>query len=100
MVKIKSILVDKLEKIDIVDIQVIKNPSQDQYIVGDETGFIVLRCDQILKVKSNYKLIKPKYNDLVMHKNPKFAAIKIEKKIKINKISDETEKQLMSLIDT
>ena len=100
MVKIENVIHDNVEKVDIIDVKVITNPTQDQYIVADETGFILLISDQILKADSSYKLIKPKYNqNMILEKNPKFKAVKIEVKMKINKLSEETEKRLMGLVD-
>ena len=40
MVKIENVIHDNVEKVDIIDVKVITNPTQDQYIVADETGFI------------------------------------------------------------
>ena len=51
MVKIEKIVQDNIEKIDIVDLKVIKKLNEDHYIVADESGFVLLLSDQILQEK-------------------------------------------------
>ena len=100
MVKIRKIVEDKLEKADIVDCKVLKNPVKDHYIVADETGCILLQSEQILKENSAYKLIKPivDQDPQKLTKNPKFAAVKLEMKVKVITLSTEIENRIMEMI--
>ena len=102
MVKIEKIVQDNIEKIDIVDLKVIKKLNEDHYIVADESGFVLLLSDQILQENTSYKLIKPKYNQdpQKLIKNPKFSAVKKEVNIKVKKLSIEIENRLKKDVET
>ena len=73
---LKSGMMD--EKIGVLDIQIVKKISEVSYIVADKKDHIVLVSDQSLQTGSAYRLIKPSYSELILRKNSKFAAVKME----------------------
>ena len=88
------------DQINVIDVKVIKYISDDYYIVGDNSGFIILVSDQKLTEGQGYKLIKPKFQDDQLKKNPKFSMIKAEN-IKTKNLSNyETERLLKSIPKT
>ena len=86
------------DKIGVLDIQVIKQISEDSYIVGDKKDHIVLVSDQILETGYGYRMIKPSYSEMTLRKNPKFAAIKLENKIPTKALTKEDEETLRANI--
>ena len=85
----------KTEKVNTLEIKIMKKVSDDKYIVADETAHTLLVSDQSLKEGSAYKLIKPSYEESVLSKNPKFAVIKVERNIKSKELKTEDEKLLV-----
>ena len=86
---LKSGMLD--DKIGVLDIQIVKKISEDSYIVADRKDHIVLVSDQILQTGSAYRLIKPSYSELILRKNPKFAAVKMENPITTKPLKKEDE---------
>ena len=88
------------EQINVIDVKVMKDISDDYYIAGDMSGFMILVSDQKLKEGQAYKLIKPKVKDGEIQKNPKFAMIKVEN-VKTKVLTKEkTEKLVKSIKNT
>ena len=87
-----------LEKVGVLDIQIVKKISNDSYIVGDEKDHIVLVSDQSLQVGSAYRLIKPSFSEMKIRKNPKFGVVKIEKKITVKPLKKKDEDSMCSSI--
>ena len=86
----------KAEKVNMIDIKILKKVSDEHYIVADETAHILLVSDQSLKEGSAYKLIKPSYGDSELRKNPKFGAVKVERNIKTKTLKTEEENVLVA----
>ena len=88
------------DQIKVIDVKVVKYISDDYYIVEDNSGFIILVSDQKLTEGQGYKLIKPKFQDDQLKKNPKFSMIQAEN-IKTKNLSNyETERLLESIPKT
>ena len=84
----------KAQKVNVIEIKVLRKVSDEHYIVADETAHALLVSDQNLKEGSAYKLIKPSYENSELRKSPKFAAIKVERNIKTKELKPEDEKVL------
>ena len=82
------------EKVGVHDIQIVKQISADHYIVGDKNDHIVLISEQNLQSGSAYRLIKPSFSEMKLRKNPKFATVKMENKIKTKPLSKKDEEVL------
>ena len=89
--KIRNLKDGTLEKVDVLDIQIVKQVSEEFYIVGDGNDYVLLISDQKMVTGSAYRLIKPNFSDMTLKKNPKFAAIKMEKKISMKPLKKEEE---------
>jgi hypothetical protein len=94
--RIEDLKNGKAEKVNTLEIKIMKKVSDDKYIVADETAHTLLVSDQSLQEGSAYKLIKPSYGDSELRKNPKFAAIKVERKIKTKALKTEDEQILVA----
>ena len=93
---LKSGMMD--EKIGVLDIQIVKKISEVSYIVADKKDHIVLVSDQSLQTGSAYRLIKPSYSELILRKNSKFAAVKMENTITTKPLKKEDEEILCANI--
>ena len=94
--RIEDLKNGKAEKLNMLEIKIMKKVSDDKYIVADETAHTLLVSDQSLQEGSAYKLIKPSYDDSELRKNAKFAAIKVGRKIKTRVLTTEDEKILVA----
>ena len=94
--RIEDLKNGKAEKLNMLEIKIMKKVSDDKYIVADETAHTLLVSDQSLQEGSAYKLIKPSYDDSELRKNSKFAAIKVGRKIKTRVLTTEDEKILVA----
>ena len=97
-IKIEDLKNGKTEKVNMLEVKILKKVSHDNYIVGDETAHTLLVSDQSLKEGSAYKLIKPSYEDSELRKSPKFAAIKLETRIKTKALKTDDEKELVARV--
>ena len=87
-----------VKKINFLEIKIHMKVSSDHYIVGDETENILLVSEQNLREDSCYKLIKPGYEDDKLKKNPKFAAVKLQKDIKATILKDDDVKSFTAVL--
>ena len=85
----------KADKVNTLEVKILKKVSNTNYIVADETANTLLVSDQSLKEGSAYKLIKPSYEESELRKNSKFGAIKVERNIKTKELKTEDEKLLV-----
>ena len=86
------------EKVHVLEVKIVKKVTEDYYIVADETAHTLLVSNQSLKEGSAYKIIKPSYEDSKLRKSSKFAAVKLERNIKIKVLKTEDEKVLIASI--
>ena len=96
--RIEDLKNGKVEKVNTLEVKILKIVSKVHYIVGDETSHTLLESDQYLKEGSAYKLIKPSYGYSKLRKNPKFAAIKVERKMRTKELIAEDEQVLIGSI--
>ena len=89
----------KIDKINMIDVKVVKKINEEDYIVADETEHTLLGSPQKLKEGCSYKLIKPSFADSQLIKKTKFAAVKIEREIKTKVLKKEDEKKLVEKIN-
>ena len=78
-------------KVNMLEVKVVKKVSENCYIVGDQKGNMLLDSEQSLKEGTVYKLIKPLFENMKLRRNPKFAAIKMEKDIKTKTLEEGEE---------
>ena len=88
---------NETDQVNIIDVKVMKYISDDYYIVGDISGFMILVSDQRVNEGQAYKLIKPKLTDQKIKKKPKFAMIKVEN-VKTKILTNEQTENLTSWI--
>ena len=81
-------------KVNMLEVKVVKRVSENCYIVGDKKGNMLLDSEQYLKEGTVYKLIKPLFENMRLRRNPKFAAIKIEKDMKTKTLEHGEEDKL------
>ena len=86
------------QKVNMLEVKVIKKVSENFYIVGDKKGHVLLESEQGLKEGTVYKLIKPLLENMGLRRNPKFAAIKMEKDIKTKTLNQGEEDKLCESI--
>ena len=85
-------------KVNMLEVKVVKKVSENCYIVGDKKGNMLLDSEQSLKEGTVYKLIKPMVENMRLRKNPKFAAIKMEKDLKTKILEQGEEDKLCESI--
>lgn len=85
----------KLNKVNIVEVKIVKKVADECYIVSDGSDHILLESPQKLTEGMTYKLIKPSYGDGKLSRNSKFAAIKSEKEIHPKDLKPNEEKKLL-----
>ena len=89
----------KTEKVNMLEVKIVKKVSDEKYIAADETAHILFVSDQNLTEGSAYKLIKPTYENSELRKSPKFGAIKVERKIKTKPMKPADEEVLLASVD-
>ena len=89
----------KAEKVNMIEVKILKKVSDEKYIAADETAHIMLVSDQNLKEGCAYKLIKPSYKNSELRKSPKFGAIKVERNIKTKPVKPGDEEVLLASVN-
>ena len=87
-----------VDKVGVLDIHIVKQISDDHYIVGDKKDYMLLVSEQNLQSGSAYRLIKPSFLETKLRKNPNFAAVKLGNKIKTKPLTKSDEDVLCANI--